>query len=260
MKKLLLTVAFCVVPHVVHAQPTHADVVKALDPWIAKEVALKRIPMLSIALVDDQKVVWSRTFDERGTQATAVAPVYRVGSVSKPFTALLLMMLVELGLIDLDAPVQQYLPDFNPTIRPGRRSRCAKCCRIAPASCARGQSAATSTTPATLAATVKGLNDTTLTSEPGTTTAYSNMALAVAGYVLERTQKQPFETMMRDKLLAPLGMSDSSFVLTPELAKRLPPAPMWTYHGREFSAPVWNVGTVPAGTARNADKGLRPWP
>ncbi len=46
--------------------------------------------------------------------------VYRVGSVSKPVTALLLMMLVEQGLIDLDAPVQKYLPDFQPKNSTGK--------------------------------------------------------------------------------------------------------------------------------------------
>src|SRR6516165_846815 len=91
--------------------------VDVLRPWIAKEVKTKQLPALSIALVDDQKIVWSHGFgftDPRHKTAATADTVYRVGSVSKPFTTLLLMMLVEMGLIDLDAPVQKYLPDFQP--------------------------------------------------------------------------------------------------------------------------------------------------
>ena len=94
---------------------------------------------------------------------------------------------------------------------------------------------------------VKSLNKTELVFEPGSTTSYSNMALATVGYVLERTQKEPFAKLMQRKLLDPIGMKDSSFRLTPEIAKKLPKATMWTYHGREFPAPVFDFGMVPAG-------------
>ncbi len=71
----------------------------------------------SIALVDGAQVVWSRGFGVEnaatGTPATANA-VYRVGSVSKLFTDIGIMQLVERGALDLDAPVQRYLPSFRP--------------------------------------------------------------------------------------------------------------------------------------------------
>src|SRR5213075_2069664 len=88
-----------------------------LERFIGEEIADKGIPALSVALVDDQTIVWSRGFGFADPEAKAPATadtVYRVGSVSKPFTALLLMIFAELGLIDLDAPVTKYLPDFRP--------------------------------------------------------------------------------------------------------------------------------------------------
>src|SRR5436305_683393 len=83
----------------VAAPQKYADAVQALDRWLTREVADKKLPALSLALVDDQEVVWAKGFGyadpQRKTAATAES-VYCVGSVSKPFTALALMLLVEL--------------------------------------------------------------------------------------------------------------------------------------------------------------------
>jgi CubicO group peptidase (beta-lactamase class C family) len=87
--------------------PKYAPVLRKLTPFIEKQVAEKRLPALSIALVDDQEIVWTRGFGfanpQEKTPATADT-VYRVGSVSKLFTDLAVMQLVEQGKLDLDAP------------------------------------------------------------------------------------------------------------------------------------------------------------
>src|SRR5437868_4342704 len=89
------------------AQEPYVQAAGFLEKWLQQEVEAKRLPSLSIALVDDQRVVWSRGFGfqdaERKKRATGDT-VYRVGSVSKPVTALAIMLLVQMGLIDLDAP------------------------------------------------------------------------------------------------------------------------------------------------------------
>ena len=92
-------------------------VVRALEPFIRREIADKQLPALSIALVDDQRIVWARGFGFQSPSdsipATA-ATVYRVGSVSKLFTDIAVMQLVERGVLSLDAPITSYLPDFHP--------------------------------------------------------------------------------------------------------------------------------------------------
>src|SRR5262249_22621985 len=76
----------------------------------------------------------------------------------------------------------------------------------------------------------------------------SNAAIATVGYVLERTQKEPFARYLRRTLLEPLGMRKSAFEPTPELTRDLAAATMWTYHGREFPAPTFELGMAPAGS------------
>jgi CubicO group peptidase (beta-lactamase class C family)/D-alanyl-D-alanine dipeptidase len=223
----------------------------ALERWLSREVTAKQLPALSIALVDDQTVVWARGLgytDVARSTGASISTVYRVGSVSKPITALVLMMLVEQGLIDLDAPVTRYLPDFRPRNPFGKQitlrqmlSHRSGLVRESPVG-----SYFDATAPS-LEKMVASLNDTTLVFAPEARTSYSNAAVSVAGYVLERTRKAPFAEVMKKSLLDPLGMKSSSFALTPALKERLPRAAMWTYHRPLFDAPQFELGTPPAG-------------
>ncbi len=90
---------------------------RALEPFIQREMAEKQLPAISIALVDDQQIVWAQGFGfadpDRKIPATADT-IYRAGSVSKLFTDIGIMQLVERGELDLDAPINRYLPDFHP--------------------------------------------------------------------------------------------------------------------------------------------------
>jgi CubicO group peptidase (beta-lactamase class C family)/D-alanyl-D-alanine dipeptidase len=231
------------------AEPVNA--IEVLEPWIAAEVEAKGLPALSIALVEDQKIVWARGFGladpARNTPATAET-VYRVGSVSKLFTDLAVMQLVEEGKLDLDAPVTRYLPDFNPrnpfgtpiTLRMLLSHR-SGLVREPPV----GHYFDPASPP--LAEVVKSLNATTLTYPPGTHTKYSNAGIAVVGAVVERVRGEPFPATIRRTLLDPLDMPRSSFEPDPELAKHLALGALWTYDGQTIANPTFLLGTGPAG-------------
>ena len=88
----------------------YASIVAAIDPMIGFEMEDKQLPAFSIALVDGNEIVWAQGFGyqdpERKIPATAHT-VYRVGSVSKLFTDIAIMQMVESGKISLDASVSQ---------------------------------------------------------------------------------------------------------------------------------------------------------
>lgn len=245
------------IPLALHAQtvtappPKYARAIARLDAWIAAEVRAKDIPSLALALVDDQKIVWAKGFgwaDADKKQAASADTLYRVGSVSKPITALVLMMLVELGLLDLDAPVQKYLPEFQPrnpfpekiTLRHLLSHR-SGLVREPPVGNYFDDS------QPTLAQTVASLNQTELVYRPGSKTSYSNAGLGVVGRVMEKVLHKDFNAIMTEKLLQPLGLRHSGYALTPEQRQQLAQAMMWTYHGREFPAPTFDFGMAPAG-------------
>lgn len=222
----------------------YRPVIESLESWIPEQMADKQIAGLSIALVDSNRVVWTRGFGTANAET-----VHRVGSVSKLFTDLAIMQLVERGTLSLDIPVGRYLNDFRPvshfakpiTLRELMAHR-AGLVREPPAG-----HYFDSTNP-TLEQTVKSLNDTELVLEPGSKTKYSNAGVAVAGCVLERTQRQPFARLMRERLLDPLLMKGSAFEPAGYVTSNLAKAFMWSYTGRQFEAPNFQLGMAPAGS------------
>jgi serine beta-lactamase-like protein LACTB len=236
----------------VEPPPKYAELVRALEPFIAHQVADKGLPALSIALVDDQTVVWAKGFGFAKPDAKVPATadtVYRVGSVSKLFTDIAIMQLVEQGKLNLDAPITDYLPDFKPrnpfdkpiTLRHLMAHR-SGLVREPPV----GHYFDPTDPP--LARTVASLHPTELVYEPGSRIKYSNAAIATVGYVLEKTQKEPFAAYVRRHVLEPLGLRKSAFEPKPALTKDLAVATMWTYHGRQFTAPTFELGMAPAGS------------
>ena len=252
----LLTVLLGSVPAV--AQPAvpprrdYADVVATLKPFIEQQMADKKLPGLSIAIVDDQQTVWAAGFGFAEAKAKIPATadtVYRIGSVSKLFTDIGVMQLVERGALNLDAPITEYLPDFHPknpfgapiTLRQ-LMSHQSGLLREPPV----GNYFETS--EPSLAQTVRSLNDTELVYPPGTHVKYSNAAIGVVGYVLEKKSGVPFAKYLKSAVLTPFGMQHSSFEPESALIRNLAKAEMWSYDGRLFEAPTFQLGMAPAGS------------
>jgi serine beta-lactamase-like protein LACTB len=91
---------------------------KAVDKTrevIAKTMAAQNIPGLSVAVEIDGTIVWSEGFgfaDLENNLKVTPATRFRIASVSKPITATAMARLYEQGKLDLDAPVQKYVPEF----------------------------------------------------------------------------------------------------------------------------------------------------
>ncbi len=184
---------------------------------IAHAMEQYKIPGVSIALVDDQRVVWSQGFgfaDVAAQRPATADTLYRVGSISKLFTDAAALQLVDQGKLQLDAPVQPLLPGFAP-----RQVNV--------------QGTADPITPRMLMTHHAGLprdviksfqtaapprfTDTTahfddyLAYQPGQVLSYSNVGLTVLGSLVERISGTPFEQQLRRTLLEPMGMRHSAF-------------------------------------------------
>ena len=230
----------------------YKSAIEAVEGFIKHEMADKELPAVSIALVDDQQTIWSKGFGfadpVKKVPATAET-VYRVGSVSKLFTDIAVMQLVEQGKLDLDVPVTRYVPDLKP------RNSFAKPITLRQLMSHRSGLVREppvghyfDPTHPSLKATIASLNKTSLVYPPESRTKYSNAAIAAVGYVLERTQNEPFAKYLKRSVLDPLGLDKSSFEPTPSIAKDLSKAYMWTVDGRVFEAPTFELGISPAGS------------
>jgi CubicO group peptidase (beta-lactamase class C family) len=228
------------------------DLKQALTELIRHEMEDKGIPALSIAVVEDQELVWAEGFgmadparDIRATPRT----LYRVGSVSKLFTDIGIMQLVERGEVDLDASITTYLPEFRPdnpfsekiTLRQLMSHR-SGLIREPPLGHYFDDA------EPTLADTVASLDGAQIVYSPGSRTKYSNAGIAVVGFVLERLGGEPFARQLKRGVLDPMGMQTSAFEPSPEIRRDLAKAFMWSYDGRRFEAPSFELGMSPAGS------------
>src|SRR2546421_388920 len=196
-----------------------AAVIASYRARIPELMTQKHIPGLALALVDGDRVVWQQGFgstDSDGHTPVTVDTIFSVQSMSKVFTATAVMQAVQSGRLDLDVPITAYLPGFtvhsafeaHPEQRITLRmllGHTAGFTHEAPL----GNNY--DPEPGDFDAHVRSISDTWLRFPVGTGYAYSNLGIDLAGYILEQSSKKPFPVVMRDWLLAPLGMDRSTF-------------------------------------------------
>ncbi len=97
------------------AQQLSREQIGEIEKAVSAEVAQQKIPGLSVAVGKGHRLVWSAGFgmaDLENSVPARASTVYRLGSISKPITAVAVMQLAERGRLDLDAPIQKYVPSF----------------------------------------------------------------------------------------------------------------------------------------------------
>lgn len=196
----------------------------AIDQYVESEMQATGVPGLALGIVRGDQIVHLRGFgdaDESGRPVTPETP-FIMASVGKSFTALAVMQLVEAGELDLDAPVQRYLPWFR-VADPNASARITVRHLLNQTS---GLSKLTSLTSAytkdlgegALERAVRGLRNADLTAPVGQTFQYSNLNYSTLGLIVQTVAGQPYEEYLHEHIFAPLDM-DNSFA-SPEDAHR----------------------------------------
>ena len=216
---------------------------QALDQAIQLEVEKHHLPALSLAIGDGETTIYRSHVGAANEKS-----VYRAGSITKLFTAIAIMQLADAGKLDLDQPVTRYLPELkfkNPfNTQPTLRRLLSHRAGIVRES---GKGHYFDQTPPTLREVTTSLNGTSLVYAPGTVTKYSNAAFSLLGDVIERVGGVSYEAYLRKNFWQPIGMVNTYLQAATVPAGLLPKAIMWTLDGREFPAPVFDLGTSSAG-------------
>lgn len=191
------------------------EYLKARMRWFIRRGMRKSgVPGLSIALVDDQKVVWAEGFGyadrERRIPATAET-TYQIGSITKVLNAIAIMQQVEAGRLDLDRPFRDYVPEFSMRTRwPNAAPVTARAllCHHAglPTYYLKGFFSNDS-----LETLLTQLKDEHFTREAHTVFNYSNLGSNLLGLALARLTGTTYEAALTNNLLAPLGMAHTAF-------------------------------------------------
>jgi CubicO group peptidase (beta-lactamase class C family) len=188
--------------------------VAAIDAVVEAELEQTRQPGLTLGLTDREGTLVVRTcgFAELESRRPVTADtLFEIGSIGKSFTAVAILQLVDEGRIDLNAPVERYLPWFAvpaPVTIAHLLSHTA------------GIAAGVDATPEA-AFQVWSLRDLPLRSAPGERFHYSNVGYKALGLVLEALEGRPYREVLRDRVLEPLGMSATEPAITHDIRARL---------------------------------------
>jgi len=168
------------------------------------------IPGVSVAVAFHGKVVWSEGFGVSDLeQSTPVTPLtkFRVGSVSKPITAAGMGVLIEAGKLDLDAPVQKYVPDFPEKRWPITVRQVAG--HVAGIRHYAGDEFLNNRRYPDVTTSLEIFEDDPLLFEPGTDYSYSSYGWNLLSAVVEGAAGEEFLSFMRDNVFEPLEMRHS---------------------------------------------------
>ncbi|RDI75009.1 Beta-lactamase [Gaiella occulta] len=181
---------------------------RELDRLLAVAQAEQRMPSVSACVFRDGAVIWESTLglaDVGGAAAATPEHQYRIGSITKTFTAVLVMQLVREGRVDLDAPMRTYLPEApaGPTIRMAL-SHTTGVQREPPGEIWE------SMRPPTREELIAGLDGAELVLRPGERWHYSNLVFALLGEIVMRTGGAGYAEILRGRVLHPLGLERTS--------------------------------------------------
>src|SRR5690349_618629 len=182
-----------------------------LDEYIARHMRETGAPGLTLALANRDGVVRVSTYGYADTKAgLRVAPetMFEIGSISKSFVSLALLQMRDEGKLDLNKPIVEYVPwlKINSKFAPVTTHHILS------------HTAGLPGAPLLLDALLAEL---WTAYEPGKRFLYSNTGYNILGFLIEAIDKRPFAEALRARMLAPLGMSASSPIITNDLRKMM---------------------------------------
>ena len=218
------------VASVVAPQPTLAQLsnVRDIDEYLEQQVSQTLVPGMVALVVDAEQTIYENAFGFRNAEAGVVMSndsIFRLASMTKPIAATVIMMLVEEGKLGLDDSVGQYMPELAEPAVIEQFDITTGAYEARPA--------ANDVTIRQLLSHSSGLVypifsnifaaipnpddaryplDYMLLYEPGTDWSYAG-GIALVGKIAERIEGVGLDTLMRERLFEPLGMSETSYIV-----------------------------------------------
>ena len=207
--------------------PDFKDAVTVFDLWVEQHITHRDLPGLSIAVISDQDIVWSKGYGfsdlEQRIPATP-STVYRIGSITKLFTSTAILQLRDAGKLRLDDPVSLHIPWFEvPNPSPDAPEITILQLLTHTSGLSREADFPYWTdhvfpTRDELAASVP---EQLALNPPESTYHYSNLGMSLLGEIVTRVSGQPWAEYVQTHILDPLAMESSSSAPGEALLERL---------------------------------------
>jgi len=193
----------------------------AIDHYVKREMEQTRMPGLALGIVKADEVVHLEGFGEADSSGRKVTPQtpFIIGSLSKSFTALAVMQLVEAGKVELEAPVQRYLPWFRVADEEAsaRLTVGELLNHTSGLSRASGGEALLKedSSKGALETAVRSLSTVELDRPVGKSFEYSNLNYTTLALIVQTVSGESYEHYVKEHILTPLKMKDS-YMFVPE--------------------------------------------
>lgn len=199
----------------VRAQPDHSE----SDPCIAIDAMLSKVfkpgePGAAVIVVQDERVIFRRGYGTANLeQDVPIRPemVFRIGSITKQFTAVAILMLAEENKLALDDCITQYLPNYPV---PGDTITIEQLLTHTsgiPNHTDMPDFWSTSRNDATVDELIESFKNEPLEFTPGDQWKYSNSGYVLLGAILEKVSGQTYADVIEAWIFEPLGMANSSY-------------------------------------------------
>lgn len=189
--------------------------VAAVDAYVEAQRQTLNIPGLALAVVQGDQVAYLHGYGQAGPDGRPVTPQtpFMIGSTTKSFTALAIMQLVEAGQLELDTPVQRYLPWFTLadaqaaaqiTVRHLLNQTSGLSTAVG-----RQEEFASDLSASAIENRVRRLADVALVHAPGAVHEYSNVNYTILGLIVQTVAGQAYESYVQTHIFEPLQMRHS---------------------------------------------------
>ncbi|MGZ8843446.1 MAG: serine hydrolase domain-containing protein, partial [Pyrinomonadaceae bacterium] len=170
----------------------------------------------SVMVVDNGKVIYKKAVGLANMEwniPNAPDTKFRLGSITKQFTATLILQLVEQGKIKLDGKLIDYLPDYRKDTgaKVTVHNLLSHTSGIPSYTSLPGFFANVSRNPFTVDEFIKKYTSGDLEFEPGTKFVYDNSGYFLLGAIIEKVTGKPYEQVLKENIFDPVGMKNSGY-------------------------------------------------
>ncbi len=245
-----------------HPHPAAQDgtVAAQIDRFLIAQLKDSAIPGAAVAVTRGNRVLLVRGYGHDSTDIPVSGDsLFRIASLSKSFTALAVMQLVDAGLVDLDDPVEQHLPAFKMADpRAGQvtvRELLDHTSGITDALVAD----LSRVQPSNPKEATTSLRSARLATAPGTTYSYANPNYQVAARLVEVLSGEPFDAYLNRHIFEPAGMSATTSTATDDQPVPGLTAGHLIAYGHAFTAPAYGLYTTGDGGVVSSAADMARW-
>lgn len=220
MKRIIILLIFFLVAIHGNAQEinkNYAEAFKLIEVWLEAQKDFENIPSIAAMVVDDQNILWTGAFGKTNLEQNRSAntsTICSICSITKSFTAVAIMKLIDEGKLNLDDKVKDILPFFEVNQKFPEGGAITIRSLLSHASGLPGNTEHSYFTAPNFSFPTQTefrsvFRDLKTESEVGTDVSYSNIGYALLGEIVEKVSGVSFEAYLEKEVLSPLKMSET---------------------------------------------------